>query len=125
MQWYIDVLKKYAVFSGRARRKEYWMFFLFNIIAVVVLAIVGAVADTMIPYFIYVVAVIVPSLAVTMRRLHDTGKSGWFILLGFIPLVGGIIVLVFVCTEGDRGQNKYGPDPKLGDVPPYAPLPQY
>ncbi|MBD0740092.1 DUF805 domain-containing protein [Streptomyces sp. CBMA29] len=125
MQWYIDVLKKYAVFSGRARRKEYWMYFLFNCIALVVMIIIGAVAHTMIPYFIYVIAIILPTLGVTVRRLHDTGKSGWMVLLGLIPLVGGIIMLVFACTEGERSQNAYGPDPKAADGLPYMAQPQH
>ncbi|NJP48313.1 DUF805 domain-containing protein [Actinacidiphila epipremni] len=123
MHWYIDVLKKYAVFSGRARREEYWMYTLFNVIAAVVLAIIGGVAGTMIPYFLYLAAIIVPSLAVSVRRLHDTGRSGSFVLFGLIPLVGGIILLVFFCTEGDRSQNMYGPDPKFAENPGYFPPP--
>ncbi|MFC4036446.1 DUF805 domain-containing protein [Streptomyces polygonati] len=114
MQWYIDVLKKYAVFSGRARRQEYWMYFLFNCIAIAVLFVIGLVIHTQIPYLIYALGVILPSLGVSVRRLHDTGKSGWFILLGIIPLVGGIILLVFTCLEGDAGDNAYGPNPKQG-----------
>ncbi|WP_433894219.1 DUF805 domain-containing protein [Streptomyces sp. CA-111067] len=112
MHWYVDVLKKYAVFSGRARRQEYWMYNLFNIIALIVLAVIGAVAGTMIPYFVYFALVLIPSLAVTARRLHDTGKSGWFILIGIIPLIGGIVLLVFTCTDGDPQPNAYGPNPK-------------
>ncbi|SEN19935.1 DUF805 domain-containing protein [Actinacidiphila rubida] len=125
MRWYIDVLKKYAVFSGRARRKEYWQYTLFTCIALVVLLIVGAVVHTMIPYFLYLIAVIVPTLAVGVRRLHDTGKSGWFILLGLIPAVGSIILLVFTCTAGDRGVNAYGPDPKEPADHAFVPQPQY
>jgi uncharacterized membrane protein YhaH (DUF805 family) len=125
VQWYIEVLKKYAVFSGRARRKEYWMYTLFNLIALGVLLVVGAVAKTMIPYFLYLLAVIVPTVAVTVRRLHDTGKSGWFFLLTFIPLVGGIIMLVFTCTDGERGANSYGADPKMNDNPAFVAQPQY
>ncbi|MER5203632.1 DUF805 domain-containing protein [Streptomyces sp. NPDC002825] len=114
MNWYLDVLKKYAVFSGRARRKEFWMFYLFNIIAVFILAIV----DNVIGIYpaltgIYFLAVLLPYLGVTVRRLHDTGRSGWFILIGFIPLVGGIILLVFLATDGEQQQNAHGPNPKL------------
>jgi uncharacterized membrane protein YhaH (DUF805 family) len=112
VHWYVDVLKKYAVFSGRARRQEYWMYNLFNIIALIVLAIIGAVAGTMIPYLVYGALVLIPSIAVTARRLHDTGKSGWFILLGIIPLIGGIVLLVFTCTDGDPQPNSHGPNPK-------------
>lgn len=119
MDWYLGVLKKYADFNGRARRKEYWMFFLFNMI----FAIIAMVLDNILGvsfgetgigpiYLLYFLAILIPSLAVVVRRLHDTGKSGWFILLGFIPLVGGIILLVFMILEGNAGPNQYGPDPK-------------
>lgn len=112
MHWYVDVLKKYAVFSGRARRQEFWMFNLFSAIALAALAGTGVVAGTMIPYFIYIAAAFVPSLAVTARRLHDINKSGWVALFGFVPLIGGITLLVFTCTEGDAVPNAYGPSPK-------------
>jgi uncharacterized membrane protein YhaH (DUF805 family) len=126
MKWYIDTLKKYAVFSGRARRKEYWMYTLFNCIALVVLVVLGFAVNTMIPYFLYAIAIILPTLAVSVRRLHDTGKSGWFMLIALIPFVGGIIVFVFTCIEGNKAPNAYGPDPKQGDLPPYMPQqPQY
>ncbi|MDQ0795180.1 DUF805 domain-containing protein [Streptomyces sp. B1I3] len=113
MNWYLNVLKNYAGFSGRARRKEYWMFVLFNFIVAVVLVAIGAALKTQIPYIIYIVAVLIPMLAVVVRRLHDTGRSGWWFLITFVPLVGGIILLVFMCTEGARGTNEYGADPKL------------
>ncbi|MEU6985751.1 DUF805 domain-containing protein [Streptomyces sp. NPDC046324] len=114
MNWYLDVLKKYAVFTGRARRQEYWMYMLFNVIAYVVLAILDAVLTTA-PLLtgIYALGVFLPTLAVTIRRLHDTGRSGWMILLGLIPLVGGIILIVFYATEGNQTDNAYGPNPKL------------
>jgi uncharacterized membrane protein YhaH (DUF805 family) len=126
MQWYLKVLKQYADFNGRARRTEYWMFTLFNVIAVVVLTLVDVLLGTAtatssgtgfsasLGLFsgLYSLAVLIPSLAVTVRRLHDQDKSGWFILLGLIPFVGGIIVLVFMCLEGTRGPNRFGPDPK-------------
>ncbi|HEY8985897.1 MAG TPA: DUF805 domain-containing protein, partial [Streptomyces sp.] len=88
MQWYLDVLKKYAVFSGRARRQEYWMFALFNIVISIVLSIIGSVLDLGILSIIYSLAVLLPSLGVSVRRLHDTGKSGWWILIALIPLAG-------------------------------------
>ncbi|WP_329039184.1 DUF805 domain-containing protein [Streptomyces sp. NBC_00178] len=113
MSWYLAVLKNYAGFSGRARRKEYWMFALFHIIVALVLVGLGAVIDSQIPYLIYIVALIIPTLAVTVRRLHDTGRSGWWFLISFVPLVGGIVLLVFTCLEGVRDVNEYGADPKL------------
>ncbi|MNI37217.1 Inner membrane protein YhaI [compost metagenome] len=128
MQWYLKAFKNYANFSGRARRKEYWLFQLFNGIIALLLYLpvlsslpavmagegtTGIASLFMTLYIIYLLAVILPSLAVTVRRLHDTGKSGWSILLGLIPLVGGIIVLVFVCTDSQPGQNSYGENPKV------------
>ncbi|MFH9295555.1 DUF805 domain-containing protein [Streptomyces sp. NPDC017520] len=113
MNWYLDVLKNYAGFSGRARRKEYWMFVLFNFIIAVVLSALGMAIDTQIPYFLYIAAVIVPSLAVMVRRLHDTGRSGWWFFISFVPLVGGIILLVFLASEGKPETNQHGANPKL------------
>ncbi|MEV7321592.1 DUF805 domain-containing protein [Streptomyces sp. NPDC093970] len=112
MNWYVDVLKKYAVFSGRARRQEYWMYTLFNLIAAIVLAIVGRLIGFPALAAIYWLAVLVPTLAVAVRRLHDTGRSGWMILVGFIPLVGWIFVLVWLATEGKPEANEYGDNPK-------------
>ncbi|WP_432085863.1 DUF805 domain-containing protein [Streptomyces sp. bgisy095] len=113
MNWYLDVLKKYAVFSGRARRKEFWMFTLFNFIAAVILAILDNVLGIQILSIIYTLAVFLPALGVSVRRLHDTGRSGWWILIALVPLVGGIVLLVFNCLEGEQQQNAYGPNPKL------------
>ncbi|MGW8883335.1 DUF805 domain-containing protein [Streptomyces sp. NPDC055749] len=113
MNWYLTVLKNYAGFSGRARRKEYWMFVLFNFIAAMVLAGIGVAIDTQIPYILYLVATVVPTLAVVVRRLHDTGRSGWWILISFVPLVGGIILLVFLVSDGKQETNEYGANPKL------------
>ncbi|MDR1506208.1 MAG: DUF805 domain-containing protein [Treponema sp.] len=116
MEWYIGVLKKYAVFSGRARRKEYWMFFLFNCIVSIILGLLGRIPGAGsvfgIVSIIYSLALIVPSLAVAVRRLHDTNRSGWMFLLILIPLVGAIIVLVFSVQDGTPGDNKFGPNPK-------------
>ena len=120
MNWYIKVLKQYADFNGRARRQEYWMFFLFNVIAAFALVMVGgaiggaldAPAIAMIPYMIYILGVLIPGLAVSVRRLHDQNKSGWYYLVAFIPFIGGIWLLVLLATEGDSGPNQYGPDPK-------------
>ena len=122
MEWYLKVMRdNYANFNGRARRKEYWMFtlffLLFALLAGFVIGILSAVGETvaMIAIILAVVwylAHLVPSLAVTVRRLHDTGKSGWFYLLAIIPYIGGLIIFIFTVIEGDKGYNKYGPDPK-------------
>ncbi|MGW3321295.1 DUF805 domain-containing protein [Streptomyces virginiae] len=117
MNHYTDVLKKYAVFSGRARRQEYWMFFLFNIAAAIILMILDGVLGTYpLLYGIYVAAVFLPNLGVTIRRLHDTGKSGWWVLIGFVPFVGFIWMIVLLATAGQQQQNQYGPDPKAYGV---------
>ena len=112
MEWYIKVLKNYAVFQGRARRKEYWMFTLFSIIISIVLTIIDSVTGlTSVLSGIYSLAVLVPSLAVSVRRLHDTGRSGWFVLLALIPIIGSIILIVFMCGDSQE-DNQYGPNPK-------------
>ena len=112
MNYFLDVLKKYAVFSGRARRKEYWMYTLFVTIIYIVLAVIGVVAkQTWIPIVFYV-GILLPSLGVLVRRLHDTGRSGWWVLFGLVPLAGGITLLVFTCLDGEPSDNKYGANPK-------------
>jgi uncharacterized membrane protein YhaH (DUF805 family) len=119
MNWYLQVLKKYAVFSGRARRKEYWMFTLFNIIFAAVAALLDNLLGTAIEgmgygiiYILYVLAVLIPGIAVSVRRLHDIGKSGWMLLLYLIPLVGAIWILVYLVTDSNPGENEFGPNPK-------------
>jgi uncharacterized membrane protein YhaH (DUF805 family) len=119
MSWYIKVLKNYAVFSGRARRKEYWMFVLFNLIFSVVLTIIDAVtgmysssAGLGVLSGIYSLAVLVPAIAVGVRRLHDTNRSGWWLFIALVPFVGAIILIVFLATNSQPGDNKYGPNPK-------------
>ena len=119
MEWYIKVLKNFANFDGRARRQEYWMFFLFNMIFAVVAMILDSVLGLTIGdlpygafYIIYVLAMFIPGLAVTIRRLHDLGKSGAWFFIAFVPLIGGIWLLVLMATEGEKVQNEYGPDPK-------------
>ncbi|MFD9333199.1 DUF805 domain-containing protein [Streptomyces sp. NPDC060028] len=113
MNYYTDVLKKYADFSGRARRQEYWMYTLFTVGIVIVLAIIDFSLDTY-PLFVglYVLATFLPSLAVTVRRLHDIGKSGWWYFIGAVPFIGGIWLLVLTATEGQAQPNEYGPSPK-------------
>jgi uncharacterized membrane protein YhaH (DUF805 family) len=119
MEWYIAVLKKYATFTGRSRRKEYWFFALFNIIISIVLTIVDAVFGTLsvetglgLLSGVYSLAVLIPSIAVTVRRLHDVGRSGWWLLIAFLPLVGVIVLLVFMLQDS-KEENEYGISPKL------------
>jgi uncharacterized membrane protein YhaH (DUF805 family) len=113
MNWYLAVLKNYAGFSGRARRTEYWMFFLINFIIVVVLDVISmAIKLSTILGGVYGLLVLIPALAVGVRRLHDTGRSGWWLLIGLIPVVGTIILIVFLATDGQPGDNQYGSNPK-------------
>jgi uncharacterized membrane protein YhaH (DUF805 family) len=119
MNWYIQVLKNYAVFSGRARRKEYWMFLLFNIIFLIAAMIIDNVIGTTFGglsyglfYCIYSLIVLIPGLAVGVRRLHDVGKSGWFMFIALIPIIGSIWLLVLFCTDSVPGTNEYGVNPK-------------
>jgi uncharacterized membrane protein YhaH (DUF805 family) len=113
MSWYLAVLKKYAQFSGRARRAEYWWFFLVNVIVSGVLGWIEARAGSSgVVGIVYSLAVLVPSLAVSVRRLHDTGRSGWWMLLLALPIAGAIVLLVFAAQDGNAGPNQYGPSPK-------------
>ena len=111
MDWYFDVLKKYVVFSGRARRKEYWFFVLFNLMIAVIMLMLDILLGIPVFYLIYVLATILPNLSVSVRRLHDTNRSGWWLLISLIPIVGIIVLLVFVSLEGTKGENRYGDDP--------------
>ncbi|WP_370409633.1 DUF805 domain-containing protein [Streptomyces fradiae] len=113
MNWYLDAFKKYATFSGRARRQAFWMFFLFNFIFSAVASILDSVLGITLISPIYVLAVLIPYLAVAVRRLHDTGRSGWWLLISLIPLVGFIILIVFWASEGEQQHNAHGPNPKL------------
>ena len=119
MNWYLAVLRNYAGFSGRARRKEYWMFVLFNMIfafiAIFLDNILGLAMEDLfygLIYGLYSLAIIIPSIAVAVRRLHDVGKSGWMILISLIPLIGAIWLLVLLVTDSNPGDNQYGPNPK-------------
>ena len=129
MDWYLQALKKYTVFTGRARRKEYWFFVLFNIIISVALAIVDYVTGTYNSTMgmgllggLYTLAVLLPAIAVSIRRLHDTGRSGWWLLIALVPVVGGIVLLVFMVLDSQPGDNAYGPSPKA-DQPVAAAAP--
>ena len=120
IDWYKKVVfENYANFSGRARRSEYWWFILANMIIAVIAMIIDNVAGInfgQIPYgpvyVLYALAVFIPGLAVSVRRLHDVGKSGWFYFIVLIPLVGAIWLLVLFFSEGQQGENQYGPNPK-------------
>ncbi len=136
MEWMLMPLKRYADFKGRSCRKEYWMFYLFTILSVIAAMLLfslvggfsgggngpsgfaGVVGGLLL--LVWLGLFFIPSLAVTVRRLHDQDKSGWFILLSFIPYVGGIILLVFMCLKGTAGPNRFGDDPlggeRLGEI---------
>jgi uncharacterized membrane protein YhaH (DUF805 family) len=117
MHLYLDVFKNhYADFQGRASRTEYWMFTLFHFIAVFSLFFLFVISESRFiagVLMIYYLASIVPSVAITVRRLHDIGKSGWAYLFGFIPLVGSFILIIFACMKGQPNHNQYGPNPKF------------
>lgn len=126
MNWYLKCLKQYIDFWGRARRKEYWMFTLWNVVITLFLAALAAIGTEigsdsfvsyipMVLYLLYGLFILIPSFTVSVRRLHDIGKSGWWILIGLIPVIGSIILLVWYCTEGQRCENEWGPDPKEGE----------
>jgi uncharacterized membrane protein YhaH (DUF805 family) len=123
MNWYIDAWKNYINFQGRARRKAYWMFVLFNIIAVIVLGLIEGTLGLSgqngygILTGLYSLAIILPGLAVAARRLHDTGRSAWWLLIGLVPLVGPIVLLVFFVQDSQPGSNQYGPNPKESAPP--------
>ena len=104
MKYYLKVLQNYATFKGRASRSEYWYFVLFNIIFSIVLGFVSGIVDLPILYTIYSLVLLIPSIAVAVRRMHDVGKSGWFIL---IPIYD----LILACTQGVKGENEYGTEP--------------
>ena len=123
MKWYFKCWQQYADFSGRARRKEYWMFVLFNAIIAYVISFVlgliarltGIMALAYLPY-VYTLAVFIPSLAVAVRRLHDVGKSGWMYLIALIPIVGWIWLIVLFCTDGQKDHNQWGDNPKGSEI---------
>ena len=121
MSWFIEALKKYAVFSGRSRRKEYWYFMLFFLLIGIVLSFIDSVISTDAEFLadigllngILSLALFLPSIAVTVRRLHDIGRTGWWWLIGFIPIIGTIVLLVFAVQDSMSESNRYGSNPKL------------
>jgi uncharacterized membrane protein YhaH (DUF805 family) len=119
MEWYLKVLRQYADFEGRARRKEYWMYTLFYVIfalgAIFLDFILGFASGDLgygLLYVLYVFAMLIPTLAVSVRRLHDVGKSGWMLLVGLIPIVGAIWLLILFVSDSNPGGNEYGANPK-------------
>ena len=119
MNWYLYVLKNYATFSGRARRKEYWMFFLFNVLISLGLGVLDVVAGTYSVEYetgffsaLYSLLVLIPSIAVSVRRLHDTNRSGWWVVISLIPIIGVLVLFVFTCFDSQPGTNRVGAKPK-------------
>jgi len=145
MEWMLLPLKRYAQFSGRSRRKEYWSFFLFVLIVSLILMYLDSAlglggstsrefqrsaSGVSASYYssagiltcIFALAMFIPNLAVAIRRLHDVDKSGWWLLIGFVPLIGTIVLIVFFLTDGSRGLNRFGPDPKETPADAAAPF---
>lgn len=126
MNWYFAVLRKYAVFSGRARRKEYWMFALVNSIIIIALYIIQKIAGIGPTNGVrmsdgplvnlYLLAVLLPILGLAVRRLHDTGRSGWWLFVALVPIIGPIALLVFAMEDSQPGENTYGGNPKAAIV---------
>ncbi len=123
MDWYIKALKNWKDFAGRSRRKEYWFFILINAIISIGLSIVDQIIGTAnaesgfgVLGTVYALVILVPAIAVTIRRLHDTNKSGWWILIIFIPIIGPLVLLYFMIIDSDEGDNQYGPNPKAGET---------
>jgi uncharacterized membrane protein YhaH (DUF805 family) len=119
MSWFLAALRKYATFSGRAQRAEYWYYVLFYILFSIALGFVDGVmglyddeAGVGLLSGLFYLALLIPSLAVSVRRLHDTGRTGWWLLIGFIPLIGAIVLIVFTVQDSTPGPNQYGPNPK-------------
>ena len=119
MSWYLKALKNYAGFSGRARRREYWIFILFNNFIFIALSFLDIIiynlsSETVIGMLsgAYLLAVILPSLAVTFRRLHDSGKSGWWVFINLVPMVGSLVFIIILFLDSQPGENQYGPSPK-------------
>jgi len=124
MSWYLRVLRKYAVFNGRAQRMEYWMFLLCHVIIIIALGFIGAIVAGFETYqgpvstfitailVIYVFGTAIPILALNVRRLHDTDRSGWYVLIQGIPIIGGLIWIVFMVQDSTPGENRFGANPK-------------
>lgn len=140
MSWYLQAMRKYADFSGRARRREYWFFMLFYAVFALVIVVLGllfaagsasltnmgeGIGAMGVIYTLYVLGNLLPGLAVSVRRLHDTGRSGWWLFIALVPGVGGIILLVFDLLDSQLGANQFGPNPKGLGPADYSPGPAY
>ena len=119
MNWFLVVLKKYATFSGRAQRAEYWWFYLISTLIIIGLSLIDQATGTLdeetgmgLLTTLYSLAILIPSIAVGVRRLHDTGRSGWWLLIGLIPVIGSIVLIVFFVLDSEPGENAYGANPK-------------
>lgn len=123
MEWYIKVLKQYAEFNGRARRKEYWYFFLINLLISMAIGFVSGfiggmsqdpsmASGLMLLPMLYSLAVLIPGIAVSVRRLHDTNRSGWWLLISLVPIIGAVVLIVFLVQDSQPGSNSYGSNPK-------------
>lgn len=118
--YYKKVWSQFADFSGRARRREYWWFSLINMVLLFGMMLLAAYTSPteepsafwLVVFGVYLLAALIPGLAVTVRRLHDTGKSGWWILINFVPYIGGFILFIFTVLDSEDGPNQYGPNPK-------------
>lgn len=115
IDWMLMGWRKYADFSGRARRKEYWMFVLGNVIISIILSIIARIIGTEFLSYIFMLASLCPSIAAGVRRLHDTDRPGLWMLLALIPF-GAFVLIYFFVLEGTRGNNQFGPDPKAGEA---------
>lgn len=129
MNYYAEVFNKYATFTGRARRKEYWTFLLVNLVIILVVQIfIVSTKNTshsvaivlVLSYVAYCLILILPSIAVIVRRLHDTGRSGWWYFISVVPIIGGVWLLVLMCLDSTPGENEYGPNPKGIGAPQMA-----
>jgi uncharacterized membrane protein YhaH (DUF805 family) len=116
MEYFLAAIKQYATFTGRTTRKEYWMFVLFYLIFYIALMIVDSILGTPVLGIIFSLALLIPSISIAARRLHDTGRTGWWQLIALIPLIGTIVLIVFLCQDSTE-TNQYGPNPKALDVP--------
>ena len=125
MKWYFEALRKYAVFHGRARRREFWLFTIINTLIGLVLASLDGTFRPSGAYGaltgLYALATLIPSLAVSVRRLHDTDRSGWWLLISLVPFIGYLVLLVVWLLDGDHGSNRYGPNPRTVTTdPPFS-----
>jgi uncharacterized membrane protein YhaH (DUF805 family) len=113
-----SALRNYATFAGRARRSEFWFFFLFTLLAQAVAGIIDEAATRGVLGAVLSILLLLPSIAVGVRRLHDNGRSGWWLLLGLVPMIGWIVLLIWYCQPGEAGPNRFGPDPRANGLPP-------